>query len=66
MKYTTKVKQAQFIGEIKIEPKGGDLTDANVKAILADKWGKELIRKGMLTIDGVDPSKIKDDTEGGK
>jgi len=61
MKYTTKVKQAQFVGKIRIEPKGGDLTDADVKVITADPWGKDLIRKGVLIIEGVKPSDIKDE-----
>jgi hypothetical protein len=62
MKYTAKITQAQFVGKIKIEPKSGDLTDAQVKAITADPWGNELIRKGMLTIEGTKPA----DTEAEK
>jgi hypothetical protein len=56
MKYSAKIKQAQFVGKIKIEPKGGDLTDAQAKEINADPWGQELIQKGMLVIEGTRPA----------
>ena len=52
MKYTTKVKQAQKIATIRIEPKGGDLSEDQFKKIISDPYGKELIRKGMLSIEG--------------
>jgi hypothetical protein len=65
LKYTTKVKQAQLVGTIRIDPKGGDLTDAQVKQIKADPWGKELIRKGVLSIEGVKPEDIKDEPKKG-
>jgi hypothetical protein len=68
MKYTTKLHQAQYVGKItekvngvdklvniKIQPKGGELTEAHVDAIKADPYGQELIRKGFLIIDGVKP-----------
>ena len=61
MKYTTKAKQTQLVGGIKIEPKGGDLTDQQLKAVKEDPWGRELIRKSVLVIDGVKPSDIKDE-----
>ena len=63
MKYTTKISQAQFAGKIRIEPKGGELNDAEVKAVLADPWGKWLIEKGLLTIEGVKPSDIKNEAK---
>jgi len=53
VKYTTKIKQAQLVAKVRIEPKGGDLNEEQVKAIKEDKWGKELISKGMLFIEGV-------------
>jgi len=58
MKYSTKLKQPQLIGKIKIEPKGGDLTADQVAEIKKDPWGRELILKGFLTIDGVKPSDV--------
>ena len=59
MKYTTKVKQAQFIGKIKINPKGGDLLESDAKKIIDDPWGKELIKHGMLTIEDMNPANLK-------
>jgi hypothetical protein len=61
MKYSTRIKQTQLIGKIKINPKGGEFQDAELKEIMADPWGKELIRKGMITIEGVKSSDIKDE-----
>jgi hypothetical protein len=43
---------------VKIEPRGGDLTDKQAEAIKADPWGKELIKMGLLEIaDGKAPGK---------
>ena len=52
MKYTTKVKQAQMVGDVKIDPKGGDLSSEQVKKIEKDPYGKDLLEKGYLTIEG--------------
>lgn len=52
MKYTTKIKQAQLVGKVKIDPNGGDLPEAEAKAVRADPWGKALIERGLLTIEG--------------
>jgi hypothetical protein len=52
LKYTTKVKQEQFVGKVKINPMGGELTEPQVKEIQNDPWGKELIEKGLLVIEG--------------
>jgi len=53
VKYTTKVKQAQHVGGAVINPKGGELSADEVKAITANPYGKDLIIKGFLSIDGV-------------
>ena len=59
MKYTTKtIQQAQLVGGVKINPKGGELKDDEVKRIIADPWGKELINKGALVIEGVKPEDL--------
>ena len=52
MKYSTKVKQAQLVGGIKIDPKGGELLPEEVSSIAADPWGRELIEKKALLIEG--------------
>jgi hypothetical protein len=58
VKYTTKIGQPQFVGNVKIEPKGGDLTEKQVEEIRADPWGQELIKMKLLSIaDGKAPNK---------
>jgi len=52
MKYSTKVKQAQLVGGIKINPKGGELSPEEVSKIASDPWGRELIEKKALIIEG--------------
>jgi hypothetical protein len=61
MKYTTKISQAQLVGGITISPKGGDISEKELAEIKKDPWGKELIRKELLKIDGVKPSDIVDE-----
>ncbi|MDR0758685.1 MAG: hypothetical protein LBF74_01050 [Treponema sp.] len=64
MKYTTKITQPQYAGKVKIEPKGGDLTDKQVEEIKADPWGQELIKIGLLVIEGGKaPDKPSPETE---
>lgn len=48
MKYTATIKEAQFAGGVKIYPNGGEVTDAQAKAIASDLWGKKLIDSGKL------------------
>ena len=57
-KYTTKVKQAQYVGNVEISPNGGNITEAQKEEIINDPYGKELIRKNYLVIDGVKPEDI--------
>ena len=52
MKYTAKIKQAQKVAGIRIDPKGGELNDEQFKKITGDKYGKELISKKLLVIEG--------------
>jgi len=59
MKYTTKVKQIQLVGGVQITPAGGELTKEQVEAIIADPYGKDLIQKGYLSIDGVKPEDLE-------
>lgn len=52
MKYSTKVKQAQLVGGVKISPKGGEVSPEEAGKIAADPWGRELIEKKALIIEG--------------
>jgi hypothetical protein len=59
MKYTAKVAQPQIVGGVVIKPKGGEIDQKQLEAIKKDPWGKELISKGILGIEGVKASDIK-------
>ena len=61
MKYTTKVKQAQFVAGVKIEPSGGTLNNEQVEKIKNDPWGKELIKNEFLSLEDVNLSVPKKD-----
>jgi hypothetical protein len=61
MNYTSKIKQAQYVGGIKILPCGGRLSQEEINAIKADPWGKELLQKKVLVIDGLRPEDYKDE-----
>jgi hypothetical protein len=64
MKYTTKITQPQYIGKVKIEPKGGELTDKQAEAVKADPWGQELIKMELLVIEGgKSPDKLPSDNK---
>jgi hypothetical protein len=63
-KYTTTATQPQYIGAVKIGPKGGELTDQEVEAIKGDPWGQELIRNNVLLIDEVKASDLKEPAKG--
>jgi len=60
MKYTANIGQAQTVGGVKIVPEGGELSEANAKAIMDDAWGKELVLKGLLVIETVKQPDNKD------
>jgi hypothetical protein len=59
MKYTTKAAQPQMVGGVVINPKGGEINQKQLEGIKKDPWGKELISKGILEIEGVKESDIK-------
>jgi hypothetical protein len=54
MKYTTRIHQEQFVGTVRISPKGGDLTEVQAAEVKRNKYGKELIEKRILILDGND------------
>ena len=58
MKYTAKVKQSQLVCGAAINPKGGELSADQVKAIVANPYGKDLIKRGYLSIEGVKPEDL--------
>ena len=59
-KYTTKAKQDQLIGGVTVKQGGGDLSPDEIKAIIADPYGKDLIRKEYLSIEGVKKEDVEE------
>ena len=53
MKYTSTIRSRQFITangkQIFINPKGGELSDEDAKAVAKSVWGKHLVKNGCLT-----------------
>ena len=52
-RYTTKIRQPQTVGGVKIVPKGGELSQAEYDAIEKDAYGSTLIEKGMISVECV-------------
>jgi hypothetical protein len=50
MKYKANITQPQFAGKVRISPAGGELTDAELKAIQNDAYGVQLIETGVLIL----------------
>lgn len=50
-KYTTRIKQPQTVAGIKLSPKGGLLTEREIKSIKKDMYGASLLEKNLLVID---------------
>ena len=50
-KYTTKIKQPQTVVEVKLDPKGGCLSEREIKTIKKDAYGASLLEKGLLVIE---------------
>jgi hypothetical protein len=50
-KYKAKIKQPQKAGSIKIDPKGGVLTEREYKAVKKDPYGASLLEKGLLVVE---------------
>jgi hypothetical protein len=49
-KYTAKIKQPQTVSGVKLDPKGGTLTERQYKAVQKDKYGASLLEKGLLEV----------------
>jgi hypothetical protein len=56
-KYTAKIKQPQTAVGIKLDSKGGVLTDREYKALRKDKYGASLLEKGLLVVEETPDSK---------
>jgi hypothetical protein len=49
-KYTATIKQPQTVGAVKLDPKGGTLSEREYKALKKDAYGASLIEKGLLVV----------------
>jgi hypothetical protein len=49
-KYEAKIKQPQTVGDIKLSPQGGTLSEREIKTVKKDAYGASLLEKGLLVI----------------
>jgi hypothetical protein len=50
-KYEAKIKQPQTVGNIKLSPQGGILSEREIKTVKKDAYGASLLEKGLLVIE---------------
>jgi hypothetical protein len=55
-KYTAKIKQPQTVGNVKLDPKGGKLSEREYKTLKKDVYGASLLEKGLLVVEEVSAS----------
>jgi hypothetical protein len=63
-KYTAKIKQPQTVDDVKIDPKGGEITERQYKTIQKDAYGISLLKCGLLIVKDV-PVSGQDSSEKG-
>jgi hypothetical protein len=49
--YTAKIKQPQMVVNVKLAPKGGELTEREYKSLKNDAYGASLLEKGLLIVE---------------
>jgi hypothetical protein len=49
-KYEAKIKQPQTVGDVKLSPQGGFLSEREIKTVKRDVYGVSLLEKGLLVI----------------
>jgi hypothetical protein len=50
-KYTAKFKQPQKVGNVKLDPKGGLLSEREYKTVKKDVYGASLLEKRLLVVE---------------
>ena len=60
MKYTAKFKQPQTVGSVNLDPRGGEITDREYKALKKDAYGASLLEKGLVVVEGQAPARRGD------
>jgi hypothetical protein len=52
-KYKTTIKQPQKVADIKLDPKGGTLSERQYKAVKKDVYGASLLEKRLLVVEEI-------------
>jgi hypothetical protein len=66
-KYTAKFKQPQTVVNVKLDPKGGELSERQYKTVKKDAYGASLLEKGLLVVKEAPVSTdVKKSTSGSK
>jgi hypothetical protein len=50
-KYTARIKQPQTVVNVKLDPKGGNLSEREYKILKKDAYGASLLEKGLLVVE---------------
>jgi hypothetical protein len=50
-KYTAKIGQPQTAAGVKLDPKGGFLSEREYKTVKKDAYGASLLEKGLLAVE---------------
>jgi hypothetical protein len=50
-KYAAKIKQPQTVVSVKLDPKGGFLSERAYKTVKKDAYGASLLEKGLLVVE---------------
>ena len=63
LKYTAKITQPQMVGKIRLDPKGGSLTEKELKSIKKNAYGASLLEKGLLVVERVSAALLAGNNE---
>lgn len=50
-KYEAKIKQTQMVGDVKLSPEGGTLSEREIRIVKKDAYGASLLEKSLLVIE---------------
>lgn len=50
-KYTAKIRQPQTVVDVRLDPKGGWLSEREYKTVRKDAYGASLLEKGLLSVE---------------
>jgi hypothetical protein len=58
-----KIKQPQTVVNVKLDPKGGTITEREYKALKKDAYGASLLEKGLLVVEEVEATEPNADAD---